>query len=53
MKQAASIIVERGAKYVAMKAGDRFGGDKAIDLLYDGKDFKIFESSLIKDAYNH
>ena len=53
MKEAASIIVERGAKYVAMKAGDRFGGDKAIDLLYDGKDFKIFEAPLIKDAYNH
>ena len=54
MKQAASIIHDQGAKYVLIKGGTKLEGqDKAIDLIYDGKDYTILESEKFETTYTH
>lgn len=53
LKTAAQKIHEFGTKYVIIKGGKSFSPDKAIDVLYDGKDFKIFESEKINTTYTH
>lgn len=54
MKEAAVIIHGKGAANVFVKGGARLpGADKAIDLFYDGKEFKIIEEKLIKTTWNH
>lgn len=53
MKEAAVKIHELGAKYVLIKGGSKFASMNAIDLLYDGKDFKLYESEKIKTTYVH
>lgn len=53
MKEAAGRIVEMGAKFAVIKAGERLPGDNAIDVLYDGKEFTISTASKIPGAFNH
>jgi pyridoxine kinase len=53
MKQAAIKIFALGPKYVLIKGGAKLGTDNAIDLLYDGKDFTLFESPKINTEYTH
>ncbi|PLT30262.1 pyridoxine/pyridoxal/pyridoxamine kinase [Peribacillus deserti] len=53
MKQAAVKIHESGAKYVLIKGGSKLQHEKAIDLLYDGKEFTELESERIDTAYTH
>ncbi|MEK4909633.1 pyridoxine/pyridoxal/pyridoxamine kinase [Niallia sp. FSL M8-0099] len=53
LKEAAAKIHELGPKYVLIKGGSKLGHEKAIDLLYDGKEFTIFESELIDTTYTH
>lgn len=53
MKEAAVKIKELGAKYVLIKGGSKLQHDKAIDLLYDGKQFHLFESEKIDTTYTH
>ncbi|MFO1442134.1 pyridoxine/pyridoxal/pyridoxamine kinase [Bacillus sp. Bva_UNVM-123] len=53
MKEAAVKIHELGAKNVIIKGGSKLKHEKAIDLLYDGKDFTVFESELIHTTNTH
>ncbi|WP_210364341.1 pyridoxine/pyridoxal/pyridoxamine kinase [Bacillus sp. REN3] len=53
MKQAAAKISELGAKYVMIKGGNKLDHEKAVDLLYDGKDFTLFESEKINTTFTH
>jgi len=53
MKEAAVKIHERGAKYVLIKGGAKLQHEKAIDLLYDGQDFKIFENDRYDTTCTH
>ena len=59
MKEAARIICGKGSKYVFIKGGAKLhdavnaGQPKAVDILFDGKEFEIFEEALIKTAWNH
>ncbi|WP_419882440.1 pyridoxine/pyridoxal/pyridoxamine kinase [Peribacillus sp. B-H-3] len=53
MKKAAEKIHELGAQYVLIKGGSKLEHEKAIDLLYDGKEFEILESEKIETAYTH
>jgi pyridoxine kinase len=53
LKEAAVKIHALGPKYVLIKGGSKLKHDKAIDLLYDGKDFTIYESELVDTTYTH
>lgn len=53
MKEAAVKIVELGAKHVVIKGGKALDHEKAVDLLYDGKDFTLLEEDKIDTTYNH
>ena len=53
MKQAAAKIHDLGAKYVLVKGGSKLEHDKAVDLLFDGKEFKLYESEKIDTPYTH
>ncbi|MCD4838087.1 pyridoxine/pyridoxal/pyridoxamine kinase [Neobacillus sedimentimangrovi] len=54
MKDAAVKIHTLGAKYVLIKGGSKLQvEDKAIDLLYDGKEFRIYESHKYNTTYTH
>ena len=59
MKEAAVIIHKKGARHVFIKGGARLhdavsaGQPKAVDLLYDGNTFDIFEEDLVKTTWNH
>lgn len=53
MKEAAAKIHDLGCKYVLIKGGSQLAGDKAIDLLFDGKEFKIYESEKFATTYVH
>ena len=53
MKEAAVKINALGAKNVLIKGGSKLQSEKAIDLLFDGKDFKIYESDRIDTTYMH
>ncbi|MCM3714178.1 pyridoxine/pyridoxal/pyridoxamine kinase [Halalkalibacter oceani] len=53
MKTAAAKIHELGAKYVIVKGGSKIGLDRAVDVLYDGKDFTLLESETIVTSYTH
>lgn len=52
MQEAAGRIKELGAKYVIMKAGERFPGDQALDLIYDGKNFIINKHPKLTGCFN-
>ena len=47
MKHAASYLNELGAKTVVVKGGNRLDGNKAIDVFYDGTDYKLFEEAVL------
>jgi pyridoxine kinase len=54
MKEAARIIHGKGARHVFVKGGAKLPGQsRALDLLYDGKDFTILEDDLVKTSWNH
>nr|WP_263324097.1 pyridoxine/pyridoxal/pyridoxamine kinase [Neobacillus sp. Marseille-Q6967] len=54
MKTAAVKIHDLGAKYVVIKGGSKLiTEEKSIDLLYDGKDFTVYESEKIETTYTH
>jgi pyridoxine kinase len=53
MKQAAIKIFALGPKYVLIKGGAKLGTVSAVDLLYDGKEFTMFESPKINTEYTH
>ena len=54
MKEAARIIHGKGARRVFVKGGAKLRDEsRAIDLLFDGKDFEILEEDLVKTEWNH
>ncbi|RHW40262.1 bifunctional hydroxymethylpyrimidine kinase/phosphomethylpyrimidine kinase [Neobacillus notoginsengisoli] len=54
MKQAAAIIHDKGAKFVVIKGGSKFDYEgKAVDLLFDGKDYKLYETEKLGTTYTH
>jgi pyridoxine kinase len=54
MREAARIIADKGARTVFIKGGAKLpGAETALDVFFDGKDFKVLEASLIKTAWNH
>lgn len=53
MKQAAEKIHQLGADRVVVKGGHRLGLNKAVDVFYDGSEFTVLESELIKTDRNH
>ena len=59
MKEAAKIICGKGARYVFIKGGAKLWEttslkiSKAVDLLYDGKEFEIIEEELVKTTWSH
>jgi pyridoxine kinase len=59
MKEAARVIYGKGARHVFIKGGAKLkeaveaGQPKAVDLFFDGKDFRILEERLIKTAWTH
>jgi len=59
MKEAAKIIHGKGVSHVFLKGGAKLketlkaNQPKSIDLLYDGKNFELFEEDLIKTAWTH
>ena len=52
MKDAAKKIIDLGAKCVVVKGG-HLKGDAASDILYDGSDFMVLESSMIETTNTH
>lgn len=53
IKEAAGRIKELGAGYVIIKSGSRNNSDKAVDVLYDGKEFVVNEAQKIEPCFNH
>lgn len=53
MKEAAAIIHDKGAKHVLIKDRGRIVEGKAMDLLYDGKEYQWFQSPAIETAFTH
>ncbi|MBJ9988680.1 MULTISPECIES: pyridoxine/pyridoxal/pyridoxamine kinase [Paenibacillus] len=53
MKEAARNIHGLGAQNVVVKGGKALGGDRAVDVFFDGKDFTVLETDKIEPAYNH
>jgi len=53
MKEAAVKIHHLGAQYVMIKGGSKLQSEKAVDVLFDGKDIKIYESDKINTSYTH
>lgn len=53
MKEAAVKIYALGSKNVLIKGGAKLGTGNAIDILYDGKEFTIFETPKINTDYTH
>jgi pyridoxine kinase len=54
MREAARIIAGKGARNVFIKGGAKLPGQtKALDLFFDGKNFEVLESPLIKTEWTH
>lgn len=53
MKEAAKRIIELGAEHVVIKGGKSLEDQNAIDLLYDGFEFTLYESEKIHTNHNH
>jgi len=53
MKEAAAIIHESGVKYVLIKGGGKLPGERAVDLLYDGITFELYESEKLVTTNTH
>ena len=52
MKRAAEVIRDYGPEVVVVKGG-HLTGDKAIDIVYDGKEFKKLEATKFSDETTH
>lgn len=53
MKSAAARIHQLGAEYVLIKGGSKLPHKKAIDLLFDGQEYEIYESEKINNPNIH
>lgn len=54
MKEAAVKIFDQGAKNVLIKGGSKLQSEEnAVDLLYDGKEFRIYESPKYNTTFTH
>ena len=53
MQLAAKKIHTLGAKNVVIKGGKALVHDKAVDLFFDGTDFKLLETEKVASTYNH
>lgn len=53
MKQAAAVIHDKGCRCVILKAGDRLPGSEALEIVYDGREFKEMRHPKIAGAYNN
>jgi pyridoxine kinase len=54
MKEAARIIHGKGARHVFIKGGAKLPDrGRALDILYDGKDFLSLEEDLVRTTWNH
>ncbi|MCL2478189.1 MAG: bifunctional hydroxymethylpyrimidine kinase/phosphomethylpyrimidine kinase [Treponema sp.] len=54
MKDAARIIAKKGAANVFIKGGAKLpSAVKAVDVFYDGKDFRILEEPLVRTTWTH
>jgi pyridoxine kinase len=54
MKEAARIIHGKGARHVVVKGGAKLPNQsRALDLLFDGRDFVILEDDLVATSWNH
>lgn len=53
MKEAAIKIHDLGAKYVLVKGGGKLKHDKAVDVLYDGKELEILEGDRFETTFTH
>ena len=53
MKAAAAKIHELGAKNVVIKGGKALQTEKAVDLFYNGSEFKLLETEKVASTYNH
>ncbi|GMO12011.1 MAG: bifunctional hydroxymethylpyrimidine kinase/phosphomethylpyrimidine kinase [Treponemataceae bacterium] len=58
MKKAAKAIFDKGAKNVFIKGGSKLHSadssvKNSVDLLFDGKNFTLFESELLETAWTH
>jgi len=51
-EKAAAIIFQKGPKYVLIKGG-HLSADKAIDILYDGKNYSYYEAERINTLNTH
>ena len=53
LKDAAKKIFDLGVRNVVIKGGKAFSDTVAIDILYDGRGFEIFETEKIDTPYTH
>ena len=53
MQIAAEKIHALGAKNVVIKGGKALAHDKAVDLFFDGNEFKLLETEKVSSTYNH
>jgi len=53
MKEAAQIIVDLGAKCVVITGGKGLNEDRAVDVVYDGREFSLLESKRIDTSFTH
>ncbi len=53
MQSAAKKIHALGAKNVVIKGGKALAHDKAIDLFFNGTEFKLLETEKVPSTYNH
>ncbi|SMF70135.1 pyridoxine kinase [Paenibacillus uliginis N3/975] len=53
MQEAAAVIHSKGAKNVLIKDRGKIQEGKAMDLLYDGKNFEWFEADAIVTQFTH
>ncbi|MGF7086596.1 pyridoxine kinase [Kroppenstedtia sanguinis] len=53
MKEAAQAIYNLGPSYVLIKGGSGLQHDQAVDLLYDGKKFTLYEAEKMETHWTH
>mgnify|MGYP003583060571 FL=1 len=53
LKDAAKKIFDLGVRNVVIKGGKSFSDTAAIDILYDGRGFELFEAEKIDTPYTH
>lgn len=53
MQIAAKKIHELGAKNVVIKGGRALAHEKAVDLFFNGTDYKLLETEKVASTYNH